>query len=429
MSSIAIKPQNIPETLIWYYIILTYPIYLLGAQFVFAPILATVLVVYLLKKWWNQTESTPSNEKIIISLSAWVWLIAILVIEIALVVVTVNSNLRIFEIIAASVLWYKTWGLLALFPLISHLKIRPKLIYRAICYLCLQSVIITLIGTLYLSLHFPNIIYTSPLQIFGSGPKPYEVAIFNNIIHERLTLFGVWPTIFASLCNIYFYCAMQESDKKWRYIGIFSSILMIILSRSRTATLCLPLVLFTVWFLTNVIRPWVQLTTGFVSFLIGIFAPTLINWFQAFKDSFDRARSGSSEIRATIYRLSLNSWWNEAPILGHGVRQKYGPFIAAKIPLGSHHTWIGILFTHGLVGCFALAVAFLWSFIDLLIKAQTSETAKVGLSILLIIFISSFADNVEFFAYLYYPGLIILGSAFQEGSPEYKTQLVSSANS
>lgn len=425
MTNIKIKPENLPETLIWYYIIYTYPIYFLGAQFVLSPIIATFLTVYLLKKWWNQTEDTPINEKIIISSSAWIWLIVALVIEIALLVGTSNFDSTTSNILTASVLWYKTWGIFALFILIGHLNIRPKLIYRAICYLCLQSLIMAIIGTIYGILDFPKIIYFSPLQIFGSGLKAYEVVIFNSVIHQRLSLFAVWPTIFASLCNVYFYCAMQESDKKLRYIGMISSILMIVLSRSRTAILCLPFVFFAVWFVTNFIRPRVQLMTGFIIFIVGIFAPTLINSLQAFKAIFDKARSGSSEVRAMIYRLSLDSWWNEAPIWGHGAMQQKGPFIIVKLPLGSHHTWIGILFTHGLVGCFALAVAFLWSFIDLLIKAQTSETAKVGLSIFLIITISSFADNVEFFAYLYYPGLIILGSAFKESSQYQNDYIIS----
>jgi len=51
-----IKPQNLEEKVVWYYIIGTHGLYFLGAQFVVAPVM--VLLVYLVKKLWNQTEAT-----------------------------------------------------------------------------------------------------------------------------------------------------------------------------------------------------------------------------------------------------------------------------------------------------------------------------------------------------------------------------------
>ena len=146
MSTISIKPQNFPETLIWYYILATYPIYFLGAHFVLAPLLATCLAFYLLKNYWNQTEETPASEKIKLSPAVWVWIVAVLVIEIALLVGHINFDLAIAQILKSSFnSWYRKWGLFALFPLIGHLNIRPKLIYRAICILCFQSLIVILV--------------------------------------------------------------------------------------------------------------------------------------------------------------------------------------------------------------------------------------------------------------------------------------------
>jgi hypothetical protein len=409
-----LKPQNLPETLVWYYILYTYPIYFLGAQFVLAPLLATFLTGYLLNKWWHQTEETPAAEKITISPSAWVWVIAMLILEVALIVGHFNFDLGMGEIIRSSVLWYRTWALWALFPLVGHLHIRPKLIYRAVCILCLQSLIMVVIGNLATVGHIPNIHYISPLKALGGGAKPYEVDFFHNSISERLKLFAVWPTILAFICNVYFCFALGESDKRWKFIGMFSSVVMVALSQSRTASLALPFVLLTVWVLTNFIRPWVQFATGFVSALAGMFAPALIDSLKSFKAQFDKARAGSSKIRKIIYRLSLDHWWNEARIWGHGVRAEKGPPITVNLPFGSHHTWFGVLYLHGLVGFVTLAITFFWTFVDLLIKAQTSDTAKMGLRILFMIFICSLADNLEFFAYLYWPALIVLGAAFKE---------------
>ncbi|NJL11111.1 MAG: hypothetical protein HC908_15675 [Calothrix sp. SM1_7_51] len=71
------------------------------------------------------------------------------------------------------------------------------------------------------------------------------------------------------------------------------------------------------------------------------------------------------------------------------------------------------LYSHGLVGLCAFAIALIWSFLDLLLKAQTNQESKTGLSIILIIILFTFGDNIESFAYLYWPGLIILGICFK----------------
>ncbi|NJL10702.1 MAG: hypothetical protein HC908_12445 [Calothrix sp. SM1_7_51] len=148
MSSISIKPQNLPEKLIWYYIIYTYPMYLLGAQYNCATLLATFLTCYLLWKWWNQTENTPTLERINISVTSWVWLLAVVVIEIALVIGHLNFNLDASQIIRSSLNWYRNWGIFALFVLVGHLNIRTKLIYRAACILSYQSLFIVIISSL-----------------------------------------------------------------------------------------------------------------------------------------------------------------------------------------------------------------------------------------------------------------------------------------
>jgi len=421
MSGISIKPQNLPEKLVWYYILSTYPVYFLGAHFVLTPLLASFLVVYLIFKWWNQTEETPLAEKITISPSVWVWLLTMLVIEFALIVGHLNFDLGIFTLIKSSQIWYRSWALFALFPLVGHLNIRPQLIYRAVCILCLQSLIMVLIGITADVIGIPNIAYISPLKATGGMPIQYEVKIFHGI-KERLVLFAVWPTFLALLGSIYFCFAVQETDKKLRFIGILSSVFMIISSQSRTVTVGLPLIIAAVWFLTNIYKPWVQLATAFMSFVVGLFAQALIDFIKNFKEQFDKFRAGSSKIRAIIYRMTLERWWHEAPIWGFGIRDET-PAITVHLPLGTHNTWFGALYSYGLVGCVALAVAFLWSFIDLLIKAQTSDVAKVGLSMILILLLGSLADNLEFFTYLYWPGLIILGIAFKENPSQCLTDL------
>jgi hypothetical protein len=415
VSKTIIKPQNLPEALIWYYLIYTYPIYLLGAQYLFATLLANFLVFYLLRTWWNQIDEAPLPQRIIISPSVWVWIIAILVIEVALIVGHLNFNLGLSQIIKSTLNWYRSWALLALFPLAGHLNIRPQIIYRAVCILCLQSFIMVLICSAASMLHVPQIYYVSPLKVFGGGPLPSSVLLPYGLDmgQVRLLLFTPWPPALGIVGNIYFFLSSQDADKKWRWIGMVGAVAMAVGSVSRLAIVCLPTVIILVWFLTNCFYPWVQFTTGFFSLVIGMFLPTLINLLKTVKAQFNSARSGSSEVRAMIQKIARYRWWNEAPIWGHGIMHP-GPAVTANMPIGSHHTWFGTLFVHGLVGSVALAIALLWSLIDLLIKAQFYETAKVGLSIILVIIMFTFAETLDSLSYLCWPGLLMLGIAFKE---------------
>jgi O-Antigen ligase len=412
-----IKPENLPETLVWYYLLGTYPVYYLGAQLYVASLLAFVLTIYLFWKWWNQTDATNEDEKSIekinISTTAWVWVISMLVIAFTVVVSHINFDLGLEKTAKTLVEWYRTWGLLAFFPLAGHLNIRPKLIYRGICILCLQSLLVILIGTVAGVLKIPNILYVSPLRGLGGDVLQFQVQVFHGV-QERVRLFAVWPTFLALLGNIYFFTSQEEKNKVWRFIGMFTGVFLIASSQSRAASLCLPSVMVIVWILTNLYRPWVHYCTAFSSFLAAIFLPAAMDTVNAFRETFDKARAGSSETRHTIYRMSLQRWWNEAPIWGFGIRDEKPAYIY-NLPLGTHHTWIGALYSNGLIGFVALSIAVLWTFVDLIIKAQDSRQARLGLKIFLVLFICSFADNLEYFSYLLWPGLLIMGIGMKEG--------------
>jgi hypothetical protein len=424
-----VKPSNLPEVVVWYSIVCTYPAYFLGVQLTWVTVLATFLTGYLFRSWWNQTAETPIAQKIKISSAAWIWVIGVLVIEAALIVGHLDYNYGPLQIIRSSFRnWYRSWALFALFILIGHLDIRPKVIYRAVCILCLQCLVMIGIAILANLVHLPQITYTIPFDILCGSPERCTVELIPtipnvaslNFDQDRLKLFAVWPTFLALLGNLYFFLALHEQERTWRWIGLISSVLMIVASFARAATLCLPFIILAVWFLTNVIKPWLQFTAGFSCFFAGLYSSTLLDWIKTFKQNFNSARAGSSRVRARIYQISLERWYNEAPIWGRGIGGEKGPTLIEHLPLGSHQTWIGILFAHGIVGCAGLASAFLYSFIELCVKAQSSEIARLGLSILLILFVGSLVDNIDFFAYLFWPGLIMLGIAFKENLPTPK---------
>ena len=64
-----------------------------------------------------------------------------------------------------------------------------------------------------------------------------------------------------------------------------------------------------------------------------------------------------------------------------------------------------------MVGFAALAAPMAASFIELLLKAQASRTARAALAMLLILLFYTFGENLEVLVYLFWPGLLLIGKA------------------
>ena len=79
------------------------------------------------------------------------------------------------------------------------------------------------------------------------------------------------------------------------------------------------------------------------------------------------------------------------------------------MPIGSHHTWWGLLFVKGLVGFLALLVPLIWQTILALVDAARGPRGALPLSIMMTIVLLSFGENLEIEAYMLWPGLIVLG--------------------
>lgn len=417
MTSSNTKPENLPEKLIWYYIVGTYPIYYLGGQYLLAPLLGYFLALYLFGQWWNQTPMTLPEDKITIPLTIWLWIAGMLMIEVALVVGHINFDLGLGKTISSSVnRWLRSWSLFPVFMLIGALKIRPQIIYRAVCILCIQSLLLAIIAVV---LRMPDASYVSPLEIFGGG-NFYEVSVFGASLDDagklRLHLFAPWAPALGMVGNIYFFLVRQEQNRLLKWLGMIGAIAMIVGSVSRLAMICLPLTLGLAWWLLNISRPIVQSISGLGIFLGGFLAPTIMNTFHLALDQLSKSRAGSSRVRSILGRIAVYRWQNEAFFWGHGSVEKRGPQVTGFMPIGTHHTWFSILYNHGLIGCLGLMIPLGWSLMELIFKAQNSQLAQVALNLILVLTIFSLGENLDSLTYIYWPGLVILGISFQENA-------------
>ena len=158
----------------------------------------------------------------------------------------------------------------------------------------------------------------------------------------------------------------------------------------------------------------------------------LISFAEIFIDAFTQARVDSSRVRAALARIALDRWAREAPIWGHGVVER-GPHLVEYMPIGSHHTWYGLLFVKGIVGFVSLAVPMLCSSAALWRNAMSGgrigDAAQTGLSVILVLFLYTFGENLEILPYLIWPGLVFIGlGVAMQSEQETHAQLATAKN-
>ena len=415
------KPQNFPEAVIWYYIIGTYILFFLGAQFIAAPVVAWLMVLYIfVKKVWMRPEIGDLEEKFIIPPTVWVWIISMSLMGLALVIGHANLDMGLTRIIKSFINFFlRTWALMAVFPLIGCLSIRPQLIYRAACILGLQSLILIPVayGLGMANVEMPLYVVSLLAKVGGLGERYYAVSLYTiEAITDdrlRLTMNAPWAPALALAASVYFWLCYADSSRVWRTVGLISNAILIWGSVSRLGILCLFFIPVLRFFIIRLLKPRVQLFVGGAVFIASIFSSRIIRAAQGFKDYIDSQRAESSNLREILARMAFAKW-REYPVWGHGILASEGPEYTYGMVIGSHHTWFGLLYTHGVVGLLAFLVPLTLSFLELLVKAQTSKLAQTALSIVLILIAFSIGENLETLIYLYWPGLVLLGIAFKE---------------
>jgi hypothetical protein len=415
MDKKAIRPENFEERIVWYSITWTYLFYLIGGLYILAPVIGWLMFAYLIKKLLMQHLGIFVGAKIFVPWGVWIWSLSMLIMLIALWIGHIDWQLGTATTIKSSIGWAKGWALMAIFPLIGCLNIRPEIIYRATSIVCLQTIIIFPFLFLAYAIGLSQELYISPLSIVGGpGPEYFRVSLFS-ITPEgsvRWFLFAPWAPALGFVASVYLLFSLQE-EKRWKLIGLVGSLLMIIVCKSRLALVAAVVLPAALYFMSNLLKLSTLIQGAVGSLFAGIFAPSIFYYIELLKDSFRSARADSSRVREALGRIAVDRWQSEASVWGHGVLER-GPHLVDYMLIGSHHSWYGLLFVKGAVGFAALAFALFYSFLELILKSQKNSTARVGLGFVIIIFLYTFGENLEILAYLFWPGLIILGIAHKQ---------------
>ena len=410
MAAPADHPQTAAERLISRTIAAAWLLWLVGGLYIAGPVIGWLLAALVFLELYLGRKSLA-----IVPATVWTWLIAMAAMLLILWVGHSNFSLGTGQTIKSSIGWAKGWALIALFPLAGAvLDIRLSVIARAVCRLGMWTLIIL---PLFLAAPFvglPEMLWVSPLRVVG-GPGPEYFATILYTIEPgagtpRWQFFAPWSPAAGMVAVIYVFIAAQEKDLFWRLAGIAGFLAIALLSQSRLALVAIAIVVPIAWAAARVDRGWLWWVGAGGALILGLFGLELAAIIEQLASDFSSARADSSRVRAALGRIALERWENEAYWFGHGIVEN-GPHLVEYMPIGSHHSWYGLLFVKGLLGALALALPLLLTLVRLAWTARTGAVQRTGFALVLVLVLYSFGENLEILAYLFWPALILIGRA------------------
>jgi len=404
-----IKPISTEEKIVWGTLVFSYLFYLTGTLYVVCALMGWALFFVMLLRWFVLGEQPKYA---CVPITIWVWVIGMLSMLIALLIAHAEFNLSMAQTIKSSIGWAKGWALLALFPLLgAMIHIRPEIITRACCILASQSILFVGVGIVLAIVGFQGSLYLSPLKVIGGPISTFEVNLFGlnpETGRPRWPFFAPWAPAAGLLSCLFFIICRHEQQVFWRRAGTLGAIVMCIFCQSRTGWAILLLLIPGMYLINQLRKPVCIILFGVCLTSMFVFGEQVNEQIsQAHQDVKD-SRPGSTRVRSSLATIAIQRWESEAPIWGHGVVER-GPKMVEHMPIGSHHSWYGLLFVKGMVGALALAIPMLVTVLYLLPDFFKSSVAQSGLLIMLVLLGYSFFENLEILAYLYWPALLWLG--------------------
>ena len=413
------SPQNPAESLLYKALIWTWPFYAIGALYAVGPVLGwTAGALALLAAYLGPAMRQDLQPATTVSGLIWIWGLGMAVMLLALWVGHLDWGLGTKQTIKSSIGWAKGWALLALFPLVGAiLPIRRTLLIRGQCVVGAWTLALAPILLIAPYIGLPEKIFTSPFKVLGGpGPEYFSVYFFTydpSSWTPRWQFYAPWSPFAALLGVIMVLFAMEEENRNWKAAGIAAGVLMILASKSRMGLVGLVACTVGPRLLPLVLKGWAWHVTAALTASLAVVGTALLSFVQNGITAFKEARADSTRVRETLQRIAEERWQNDAFWFGHGTVQP-GPHLVEYMPIGSHHTWFGLLFVKGVVGFLALAVPLGLHICVVMADAAHNPRGRLPLGILMTMVLLSFGENIEIEAYMLWPGLVMLGVHLRE---------------
>ncbi|HMT43302.1 MAG TPA: O-antigen ligase domain-containing protein [Chakrabartia sp.] len=406
-------PQILPERLIARTITASWILWLVGGLYIAGPVLGWTLAVLVVRSLYFGPALPPQERGLAIGFTIKLWLAGMVVMLVVLLLGHANFSLGTAQTIKSAVGWAKGWALIALFPLAgAALPIRGEVIYRAVCKLGKQTLILL---PLFLAAPFiglPETLWVSPLKVLGGSGDEYFAAVLYTLEPgvgtPRWQFYAPWSPAAGMIAVIHLICALEEKDLRWKIIGIAAGLAVALLSQSRLALVALAVIWPLAWGASRLGRAGTWFAGVPVLVLGSWFAPALIAFAEKAQADFAGARADSTRVRATLGRIAIERWQNEAWWFGHGIVER-GPHLVEYMPIGSHHSWYGLLFVKGFAGLLSLALPMAATVLACIRAAIRDRAGRTALAMALVYALYSFGENLEVLTYLCWPALVLIG--------------------
>lgn len=413
MDTSADHPSNPAEVLISGTIQSGWILYAVGGLYLAGPMVGWVLALMACWRLYIGPALSPDDRAGPIAVPVLVWLAGMGGMLAVLVAGHVTHDLGVGQTIKSAMGWAKGWALLGLFPFAGAvLNVRSSVVYRAICRLAVQTLILLPFMLAAPMIGLPGKLYVSPLSVLGgSGPEFFVVMLY--IIDpengaRRWQFYAPWAPAAGMVAVVHMICALQERGRARRIAGLAANLAIAWLSASRMAIIATAVIWPVTLYVSRLNRAWAWFATAPLVLLGGIFGNTLREMVDRAVDGFKGARADSSRVRSALGRIAVERWRNEAPWFGHGIVER-GPHMVEYMPIGSHHSWYGLLFVKGIAGVACLAAPIIVSTLEMARRAMRSADARTGFAMVLVLIFYSFGENLEVLGYLVWPGLLLIG--------------------
>ncbi|MEL7546165.1 MAG: O-antigen ligase domain-containing protein [Pseudomonadota bacterium] len=425
MDQIAAYPRAPEDYLVSVALLLTWPVYLIGGLYVLGPVLAVSLTALVFSRALFSGVGHGIYPLNPIPIGLWVWIAGMGAMLIALEIAHIGHQLGAGQTLKSTIGWAKGWALFIMFPLAGAcLSIRIETLIRAAGYLSLMTLCLIPVFLVAPTIGLPETLYVSPLKyVGGPGPEFFSVSLYSLEPTDgsaRFRFFTPWSPAAGFIGNMYLIFALSDRRLKWKILGVVSAVLVIWFSKSRLGLAAAMVIWPTVMLVSRANRP-ILYFAGTAGALVSVpFLEIALRKVDETLSAVKSMRADSTRVREALGEIAVERWWTEAPVWGHGVVER-GPHFVEFMPIGSHHTWYGLLFVKGAVGALALVIPLAWSLIDCALAAVTRLEGKIGLGMVLLMIIYSVGENLEILTYLMWPGLIAMGMALRHRTPCQET--------
>ena len=407
-----IKRRNKYEELIWWSIICTIPIWVMGGVYILGSILGWILCILKIM----ENRYIPKQNSFQLNLLIVAWLIGALILLVSLLIGHYNFELGLLTTIKSTIGWAKGWALFPLYIIGGLLPIRQEIITRAVAINCIYMLCVLVLGALLYLLGVEGSLFTSPLRIVSPGNSEafFDFSLFYRDLATnalKIRLFTPWSPALGLLANIYFWIIINETNRKIKMISILSVIILCIVSGSRAAILGITVIPCIIFIVRKFKGYLFFYACSIITLIFSIYYHFIITVASDTWQQVRNLRSDSSRVRSLLTQISLERWLGDAFWWGHGIVVK-GPKLVEYTLIGTHNTWVHLLYAKGFIGLIAfllpMLILLLLSLGNLLSKKEDRlSTSCLGIS--MVLWQYTISENLEMLVYLYWPGLILVG--------------------